>query len=260
MNYLKLIFLLMAAAGCAQKPAKPAPVVVASCFSDGESQERYCKAQRIGEDGKLITTRCIGEKNREANVLLRGKCVEKICSKESNTDCFIKGEPLVLKQYEELLVSEHFVDESAAPEKKNLKKKKKRKKVVQEIDVDPSVRLNIPEPVEASVNAAKKKDKPARRKAPVKPAKEPEMVIILKPTRPNVGPAPSVVVNPKASPVERTRLPASQNFPEGFAKACVAKNDLRAPQALRGKCATRNCTKGRCSYNGHREIFEYKNQ
>lgn len=258
MNYLKLVFFLMAVAGCAQKPVKPAPEVVASCFSDGDNQERYCKAQRIAEDGKLITTRCIGDKNREANVLLRGKCVEKICSRESNTDCFIKGEPLVLKQYEELLVSEHFVDESAATEKKNLKKKKKRKKVAQEIDVDPSVRLNIPEPAEASVKPTKKRPKAAK-KAAVKPVKEPEMVIILKPTRPSASPASSVVANPKNPSVEKARSPASQAPPDGFVKACVAKNDLRAPQAIRGKCATRNCTKGRCSYNGAREIFDYKN-
>lgn len=259
MNCLKLIFLFVAVAGCAQKQAKTVPQVVPSCFRDGDSQERYCKSQRMTEDGKLAVTRCIGEKNKEANALLRGKCVEKICAQESNTDCIIKGEPLVLKQYEELLVSEHFVDETASIQNKKQKTRKK-SKASKEIDVDPTVRLNIPEPAAPIV---KTKRKPARKAAVQTRAKEPEMVIILKPSRPNVNPAPNVAASPKATAVsggqEKKRIPASQNPvpPDGLEKVCIAKNDLRAPQSLRGKCATRNCIKGRCSYNGLKDIFEH---
>lgn len=235
-------------AGCSHGGStKRAPEVVASCFSDGDNQELFCKNQRINEESKVVTTRCIGSANKIAIAALRGKCVEKICVEGSQTECSTRGEFAVLQQYAELVKGRLFAEDEAAPapEKKSSKSKKSKSKKVAalkaaeaEIDTDPSVRLP-PEPEKEEPVSA---PTPLVKAAPAVPSEPPAMNVVLRP----------------AHPTGKTRVPASTRAPaDGFKRVCVAKADTSAPAILRGKCAVRSCTAGRCSYQGRKEMFDW---
>lgn len=263
MKYIIVIALSFGLSACSLFSPKKAPEVVASCFSDGEDQTKMCKSQRINEESKIITTRCIGSQNREANPVLRGKCVEKICSEGSNTDCVVKGEMRVLEQYAELVTSNMFGDGESAPAPKRHSAKDKTKKVkspaaaaanvsavasaaapAAEVDTDPSATL-APLPEKKPVVEAT--PTPAPQKVAEEEAEAPSMSIALKPVK---------VAKKKASSVSRA-IAANTKNDEGFKKVCVAKNDSSAPESLRGKCATRSCSGGKCSYKGRKEMFDY---
>jgi len=269
LKYIIAIALGISLSACSLFTHKRAPEVVASCFSDGEDQEKMCKSQRVNEENKIVTTRCIGTQNREANPVLRGKCVEKICSEGSNTDCVVKGEMRVLAQYSELVTSNMFGDgeATAAPaakktpgkETKKLSKSKSGKAHAAapaavsaatvaeaspasgEVDTDPSVPL--PPMPEKKVAEAAPAPAPAPQKFTDEEAAAPAMSLALKPV--------------KVATKKKSRTVASVRGEEGYKKVCVAKNDSAAPEVLRGKCATRSCTSGKCSYKGRKEMFEY---
>lgn len=237
-------------AGCSHGGStKRAPEVVASCFSDGDNQELFCKTQRINEESKVVTTRCIGTANKIAVAALRGKCVEKICVEGSQTECTTRGEFGVLQQYAELVKGRLFADDESAaapaPEKKSSKSKKSKSKKVAalktadaEIDTDPSVRLP-PEPEKEEPVAS---PTPLVKAAPAAPAEPPPMNVVLRP----------------ANPAGKARVPANAKAPaDGFKRVCVAKADTAAPAILRGKCAVRSCSAGRCSYQGRKEMFDW---
>ncbi|MEK2688445.1 hypothetical protein [Bdellovibrio sp. GT3] len=244
-----VVLLALVAVGCAQKPVVKEPEIVASCFADGEKQE-MCKAERTNDDGKIVITRCIGTTNRNALASLRGKCVERICIKGSNNDCQIRGEIGVLDQYSELVRHKFFAEDeeetAVAPKKISKIKRKKGKGTVkaveQELDVDPMAELpKMPEKPEPVVKKAAPKPvsqepaEPAAINVTLKADSSSYKVSTSKPRKP----ASSVATN------------------EGFKKVCVAKTDANAPEVLRGKCATRNCNDGKCTYGGRKEMFDY---
>lgn len=248
--------LLLILIGCSHSAPKRGPEIVASCFSDGEEQEPMCKSQRVAEDSRVVVTRCIGANNRLALANLRGKCVEKICSAGSNTDCETRGEVAVLQAYAELVRGKLFADDEAPaaasspsqpPTKKSKNKKGKGAKKVaavmgpEEIDVDPNARLPVePEKEEPAPPAVTAKAQ-AVKQAP--PAEPPPMNVVLKP----------------AAAPKKPRGPSSVAKPQdGFQRVCVAKADTAAPENLRGKCAIRNCdTAGKCTYKGRKEMFDW---
>jgi hypothetical protein len=242
-----VVLAALAAFGCAHKQEVRTPEIVASCFGDGESQD-VCKAERINDESKVVTTRCIGVQNRNALASLRGKCVEKICSKGSNTDCQLRGEVGVLDQYSELMRHRYFDDEEGGAQtaqtsgqgkkisKGKGKKGKKAMEAQQELDVDPTAQLP---------------KMPAKPEPIVQKAAEPAPInVTLK--------ADTAKAAPVAAAPAPSRKPASvAGNAEGFKKVCVAKNDSKAPSGLRGKCATRTCAEGKCSYGGRKEMFDY---
>jgi len=253
LNYIIVITLSFALSACSLFSPKKAPEVVASCFSDGEDQTKMCKSQRTDDESKIVITRCIGTQNREANPALRGKCVEKICSEGSNTDCQVKGEIRVLAQYADLVTSNMFGEgESAAvtsPPPPSAKKKmsaREHRKAKAEIDTDPSAVL--PPMPEKKVEVAAT-PKPTPPKFTEEEAASPQMAIELKPAK----------ATKKNLAGRSPRMTASLSKGDGgFKKVCVAKNDSEAPEILRGKCATRSClANGKCSYKGRKEMFDY---
>ncbi|MGE5086258.1 MAG: hypothetical protein ACM3MG_08150 [Bacillota bacterium] len=207
-----------------------------------------CKAQRI-EDSKSIVTRCIGSENREARPTLRGKCVEKICSEGSNTDCQIKGEIRVLAQYAELVTSKMFTDGETDRASKGRSTKERKPKiktakaaVEEEIDVDPSVPLK---PLPEKKKVAEAQPTPTPQKKREVAAELPSVSVSLRPANP---------VKKKA-PVSRSV--ANIKIEDGFKKVCVAKDNLSAPEIMRGKCAIRICMSGKCDYKGRKEMFDF---
>jgi hypothetical protein len=56
---------------------------------------------------------------------------------------------------------------------------------------------------------------------------------------------------------KKKRVTASVGGDEGFKKVCIAKTDTAAPEVYRGKCATRSCNGGKCTYKGRKEMFDY---
>ncbi len=267
MKYTLLIALSLGLSACSLFTPKRVVEVVPSCFSDGEDQTKICKAQRVNEDSRIIITRCIGMRNREANPGLRGKCVEKICTEGSNTDCSVKGDVRVLEQYAELVTSNMFADGDSAPTPKKhvVKEKKLNSKAakasanatqvpaaapatvasVGEVDTDPSAVLPpMPEKKVAVEVAAAPAPKFTKEEAAA-----PAMSIALKPAK--------SVKKKIAAASSTARAIASVKGDEGFKKVCVAKSDSSAPESLRGKCATRNCSSGKCSYKGRKEMFDY---
>lgn len=246
MKYLILISSILALSACSHLNTKSPPEVVPSCFSDGEDQTKMCKAHRVNEDSKIVVTRCIGSQNREALAALRGKCVEKICSQGSNTDCQLKGEVRVLAQYAELVTSKMFTDGETDRTPKNRSAKERKSKiktakaaVEEEIDVDPSVPLK---PEKKTMAEAPPTPTPPKKRE--LPAELPQVAVILRPANsPTKKPTP-------------TRSVASIKIEDGFKKVCIAKNNLSAPEIMRGKCATRMCLSGKCDYKGHKEMFD----
>ncbi|WP_413574760.1 hypothetical protein ACLVWU_11065 [Bdellovibrio sp. HCB290] len=245
-----VVLLALLAVGCAQKPVVKEPEIVASCFADGDKQD-MCKAERTNEKNEIVITRCIGQTNRNALASLRGKCVERICTKGSNNDCQVRGEIAVLDQYSELVRAKHFAEEEddAAPAPKKIAKFKKKKgkgaikAEAQELDVDPMAELpKMPEKPEPVVKKAPPK---AVSQEPAEPA--PINVTLKADSGPTKG---------ASSP--KPRKPASTvAAADGFKKVCVAKTDQNAPETLRGKCATRNCSDGKCTFGGRKEMFDY---
>lgn len=251
MNINTVLVVSLILVGCSHGvTTKRAPEVVASCFSDGDNQDLFCKTQRINEESKVVTTRCIGATNKIAVAALRGKCVEKICLEGSQTECITRGEFAVLQQYAELVKGRLFAEDESAPaaDRKSGKSKKGKKsqKVAalkaesSEIDTDPSVRLPPePEKVEAAPSPV-----PLVKAAPVAPAEPPQMNVVLRPAN---------------QPSAKARVPAStpKATLEGFKRVCVSKNDMAAPMILRGKCAVRTCSGGKCTYQGRKEMFDW---
>jgi hypothetical protein len=59
-------------------------------------------------------------------------------------------------------------------------------------------------------------------------------------------------------PAKKSRAQASvKSSDKGFKKVCIGKDESGAPEHLRGKCATRTCAKGKCSYQGRKEMFDW---
>lgn len=245
MKTIVIAFIGLSLAGCSlfSSSTQRATEVVPSCFSDGENQETSCKAQRTNEEGKTVVTRCIGAQNQEAKPALRGKCVEKICAEGSN-DCKVRGEFAVLEQYAELVTAKMFADEAAQSKKKSVAKKSKGKnksapvREETEVSIAPDVIVASPEPPPEPVPA------PARKIASVsavetQPA---QMSLVLKPVK-------KVAASSRAS--------ASAKADGGFKKVCVSRNETTAPDNIRGKCATRTCSGGKCTYQGRKEMFDW---
>lgn len=274
MKYTLLIALSLGLSACSLFTPKRAAEVVPSCFSDGDDQTKICKAQRVNDESKIVVTRCIGTQNREANPVLRGKCVEKICSEGSNTDCSVKGDIRVLEQYAELVTSNMFADgdSAPAPRKHSVKEKKLKAKAAKsaanaapapaapaavaatesaapagEVDTDPSVVLP-PMPEKKVVVEATPTPVPKFTEAE---AAAPAMSIALKPAKPAKKKVAAASATARA-------IASVKGDESGFKKVCVAKNDSSAPEILRGKCATRSCSSsGKCSYKGRKEMFDY---
>lgn len=236
MKPIIVIALSLVMSGCSLfgSGSKRAPEIVSSCFSDGENQSSFCKAQRVNEDGRIVVTRCIGSLNQEARPALRGKCVEKTCSEGSNTDCQVKGEFSVLEQYAELVTANLFVADEMAQAKKNMSVKGKGKaRAIASVAVA-NAPVPTPTPVPEPITSTPEKNGPK-----VEPAEQPSMKIVLRPAK-------------------KSRAPVSLNeIEKGFKKVCISKKEMAAPEVLRGKCATRNCAKGKCQYQGRKEMFDW---
>lgn len=250
MNINSVIVVSLILVGCSHgTTTKRAPEVVASCFSDGDNQDLFCKTTRINEESKVVTTRCIGSTNKIAVAALRGKCVEKICIEGSQTECTTRGEFAVLQQYAELVKGRLFAEDEAGPSqdrKANKTKRAKGKKVAAikaepaDIDTDPSVRLP-PEPEKEELAPP---PVPLVKASPAVPAEPPQMNVVLRPAN---------------QPSAKARVPAStpRASLEGFKRICVSKTDTAAPMNLRGKCAVRTCSAGKCTYQGRKEMFDW---
>jgi hypothetical protein len=248
LKYIVILAMSFFMSGCSLFGGKRVAEVVPSCFSEGDNQTTYCKAQRVNEENRNVVTRCIGSQNQEAKPALRGKCVEKICSEGSNTDCHVRGEIAVLDQYAELVTANMFTDEaSKANRKMTAKEKAKAEKAAANLSkvAPPSASVASAEPppqaVEAPPAPASSKKVAAARAAPEAVPEQPAMQIALKPLK-----------------SKSSRTPASvKDIESGFKRVCVSKNELGAPANLRGKCAVRNCKGGKCSYQGRKEMFDW---
>jgi len=261
LKFIVLILLSFAMSGCALfgQGSKRAAEVVPSCFSDGEDKTTVCKAQRINDDGRIVTTRCIGSLNNEAKLNLRGKCVEKICSGGSNTDCTTRGEFAVLEQYAELSTANLFASDedgqarktAAVPANMPVKKGKKVKGTAAAAPaaVAPEA-VTAHEQLPPTVTPA-----PQAYEPPEKPVAKTEVKKEAVKDEPAAGPQPMNLV---LKPAKKTRAQASvRSADKGFKKVCIAKDETAAPEHLRGKCATRHCAKGKCSYQGRKEMFDW---
>lgn len=271
LNILSLLALSLLMSGCAffgnrSTVAEKVP----SCFSDGENQATHCKSKRLSEDGRIATTRCIGALNQQATPALRGKCVEKICSEGSNTDCQVKGEMAVLQEYSDLAAARLFdADESsksregrsiasvappadmssdalvtssgasATGASSGVSSSKKKGWTM----ASASGKGETSSDTAKSGEGSRKKSTPARTVASVSPAAE--------------NSAADTSMQLVLRPAKKQRQPAAAEPKKGFKKVCVASNESEAPANLRGKCATRRCTKGKCTYNGRREMFDW---
>lgn len=218
--------------GCAHKNQEvKTPEVVASCFGDGEKNQELCKAERINDENKIVTTRCIGSQNRNALASLRGKCVEKICSQESNTDCQIRGEIAVLDQYSELVRHRYFDDEEGGSENQSktgdvakAKTKKGKSKKSEELDVDPTAKLpklpTKPEPIVKKV-APKPADQAPAEPAPINVTLKADTAATT-PVAAAVAPKPTLAKAEIASVKHRKPASVSGNS-EAPKKGCASK-------------------------------------
>lgn len=265
-----LIALSLIMTGCSLlgSQSKKTAEVVASCFSDGEDQESYCKAQRTDDNGKIVVTRCIGSKNQESKLELRGKCVEKICSEGSNTDCHVRGEFAVLEQYADLATAKLFSSEDSGKKKTSKSSSAKNRErslasvappvlapevAASTAPVSPAVTsatatvtpiVSGPAVTAATSSSSEQQHQSAANKKEAdvekKPIEAPTMNLVLKPIK-----------------KQRTVASATKSTDKGFKRVCVAKSESTAPQILRGKCAVRNCAKGKCTYQGRKEMFDW---
>ena len=220
--------------------SKKVPEVVSSCFSEGDNQELTCKSQRVTEDGRIAVTRCIGSGNQETALALRGKCAEKICSAGSQTDCQVRGEHLVIEKYAELATAKLFNAEDAphsVSASKLAHKDKKSKLKGRQLPVEIA---SAPEPVTVSP-AAEAVAPPKKQIVKETPEVRQEMTIAL-------------------TPIKKSRAPASvagSASAGAYKKVCISKSEASAPAILRGKCATRTCKGGKCTYQGRKEMFDW---
>lgn len=241
-NLLKLlpaVLLSLLVTGCSLlRLHSSAPVeVVASCFSDGENQTTYCKSKRAGEPGRVITTRCIGTLNMQADPKVRGKCVEKECSENSNTDCTVKGTMAVLEQFAELASAHMFAaDEAESAGKTSVVTAKDKLATIASKEKSKSRPKDKGKTKPAEV--ASHIEKPEKAEGAAEDPEESNMHLVLKPAK--------------------SRAPASMAEGEqGIKKLCVSKNEMAAPKNFRGKCAIRRCSRGKCSYQGLKGVFEW---
>jgi len=251
--------LIMTGCSLLGSKSKLTPEVVASCFSDGEDQEAYCKAQRTNEEGKIVVTRCIGSKNQEARLELRGKCVEKICSEGSNTDCHVRGEFSVLEQYAELATAKLFSSEDSI-KKKGTKSSTSKSRERSLASVAPPVLAPEASAVAAVLTETTATGSPAASSSvAATSASEPQPVSAKKETvvekKPTEAPAMNLVLKPIKKP--RSVASVSKGHEKGFKRVCISKSESTAPQILRGKCAVRTCAKGKCTYQGRKEMFDW---
>jgi hypothetical protein len=156
--------------------------------------------------------------------------VEKICSEGSNTDCQVKGEFAVLEQYAELTTAKLFAaDEEGQPKKEAAVKDKDKEKEKAKTKVAANAPILPAEAVSASKKTEFKEEE----------AEKSSMKIVLK-------------------PIKKSRAPASiKESEKSTKKFCIAKTETTAPEALRGKCATRTCFNGKCTYHGRKAVFEW---
>lgn len=224
MKWLIIVAALFCLASCASD-GKKTHEVVPSCFDEGQPQDKVCKSQRTNEDGHVVITRCIGLENPEANPVLRGKCVEKICSDTQELDCKIRGEPLVLDQYKELATANLFAADEAEPAKAATKKQ-----------LDPLASAD-----KATATAENSEENLVAHKMG-------ELI-----------PKEKLKAQQRAT-ATKSKAKAKEIVVSGFKKVCVAKDDTSAPKILRGKCATRSCSSTKpnsCSYKGRKEMFQW---
>jgi hypothetical protein len=244
---------------------KRAAEVVPSCFSDGENQGAVCKSQRTNEDNRVVVTRCIGAQNQEAKPELRGKCVEKVCSEGSNTDCKTRGEFAVLEQYAELATSKMFAADDGGQSKKNMAAKERGGKAGKK---GKTLGSSLTTKDIAAVAPPVLPETPPVAAAAAEPAPAPEQHAVPPPTSSRKpasvdSPAPSasaekqmsITLKPAKKPARtQASVKAAEN---GFKRVCVSKGEIAAPEVLRGKCAIRNCTAGKCTYKGRKEMFDW---
>lgn len=244
------------------------PVVepIASCFADGDDLSKYCKSRRQDSEGKVVTTRCIGPKNQQADPKLRGKCAEKICAAGSNTDCFVKGPIAVLDQYTELTTAQLFnADEGASLPETKLSEPKK-------IDVrSPESKATDTDSSDMKIVEVRTSElrSPKRDSAPIEPAAAAVRIVSRsKKSAPEKPRDPSTELSSDDSmqlvlkPVKKTRTVASvSSVPaNGFKRFCVARTEVTAPKNIRGKCAIRTCNKGRCAIQGRKDVVDWAAQ
>jgi hypothetical protein len=241
------VFLWVFISGCSLlgTNSKQSAEKVSSCFADDDDQTTYCKSKRMDHEGKLATTRCIGAKNEMADPKLRGKCVEKICTPGSNTDCYVIGVIAVLDQYTELTNAHLFTPDDASQKEA---KESTEKSNPDEPTIKVGTRLKTSEKVAKEKAPKDKKEKSAKDKEKLAKLQakeeaddeESSMQLVLRPAR------------------KSSRAPASVIEPDtGYKKFCVAKTEKSAPKHLRGKCAVRSCSHGKCSYKGRKEIVDW---
>ncbi|MNT56782.1 hypothetical protein D3C72_1941120 [compost metagenome] len=95
---------------------------------------------------------------------------------------------------------------------------------------------------------------------PVKaePAPAPVVKKVIPSEAESAEPPPlEVVLKPSKAAKKSGRDPASAKGSPDYKKICVGKNDISAPEILRGKCATRSCVGTTCTYQGRKEMFEW---
>lgn len=247
--------------------SKKTAEVVASCFSDGEDQESYCKAQRTDDNGKIVVTRCIGSKNQESKLELRGKCVEKICSEGSNTDCQVRGEFAVLEQYADLATAKLFSSEDSGKKKASKSSSaKNRERSLASVappvlapEVAASTAPVSPVANSAAATAAPITSGPVTAATTSTSEQQHQLAVNKKESDVEKKPLEAPTMNLVLKPIKKQRTVASatKSSDKGFKKVCVAKSESTAPQILRGKCAIRNCAKGKCTYQGRKEMFDW---
>lgn len=343
LNIVKLLAFCLLVSGCAFFGKRnTAAEKVPSCFSDGENQSTHCKAKRVLDDGRVATTRCIGALNQHANAALRGKCVEKICSEGSNTDCQIKGEIAVLGEYSDLAAARLFdADESAkssegrslasvappadmsampgiagggggasgsgASSRAGAVSNSSRKKGWTMASVGGKGKSrqaggagagsaastsgaagagsvagtgggasaatstsggdfadDESGATESAIAAAGKSGADGSERSGAggsggtgrgseRSGSGRSVASVSK----NADAASDESMQIVLRPAKKPRAPAAAEPKKGFKKVCIASNESDAPANLRGKCATRRCAKGKCTYNGRREMFDW---
>lgn len=285
--------------GCAARTTVPTaqprtnPKTVPSCFRDGDKQTSICKTEVPNGAGKVVVTLCIGSQNLQANPELRGKCVEKTCSPNSNEDCKVRGRVGVFQQYAELASANMFDADDAGKKSRSMKavEPPDPAKVVTEASAPYSADVRTAKGASAipasggaavpkvplrkdlsksgkgmslkstaspgwpkaasSVAWPKARERAASSKTRERTASSKTIVRTSAPVRES-GEAMKLVLRPAKS----SRTPASVADGMASKRVCVAKSNMTAPANLRGKCAVRTCLKGKCNYQGQKDMFD----
>jgi hypothetical protein len=294
--------------GCAARttlptvPQRTNAKSIPSCFPEGDRQTSICKSEVPNDAGKVVVTLCIGSQNLQANPELRGKCVEKTCSPNSNTDCKVRGRIGVFQQYAELASANLFDADDAGkkshsmkaveppdpakveaeppapggpaeastvkgastvpradaavlpkvPLRKNLSKSGKGMSLKSAPSGWPKAASSVGWPTAPErATSFKTPGRAASLKTRERTTSSKTIVQTSAPVRES-GEAMKLVLRPARS----SRTPASVAAGNASKRVCVAKSNMTAPANLRGKCAVRTCLKGKCNYQGQKDMFD----